>query len=65
MKIVKFKKTGKSKYKLYLENNQTLSLYEDIIIKHNLILKKEIDNNEINKLVKENINYLFLKKWII
>lgn len=57
MKIVKFKKTGKSKYKLYLENNQTLSLYEDIIMKHNLILKKEIDNNEINKLVKENINY--------
>lgn len=57
MKIVKFKKTGKNKYKLYLENNQILSLYEDIIIKHNLILKKEIDNNEINKLVKENINY--------
>lgn len=51
MKINKFKKIGINKYKLYFDNN-TLILYEDVILKYNLLYKKEIDNDlliEINK----------------
>lgn len=57
MKIVKFQKIGKSKYKLYLENNDILILYEEVIVNNNLILKKEINDSKINYLVEENNKY--------
>lgn len=57
MKIVKFKKIGKEKYKLYLENNDTLILYEDVVVDNELILKKEIDYDKIDELIKNNNNY--------
>ena len=55
MKILKYEKKGKNKYKVFLENGEILVLYEDIILKHALLLKKEIDNIEL--IINENNNH--------
>jgi len=57
MKILKFKKTSKDKYKLLLDNNESITLYEDVIIKNNLLLTKEVDNKLLDDLMKQN-NYV-------
>ena len=54
MKILKYEKKGNSTYKIYLENNQTINLYEDVIIENNLLYKKEIDKDLLEKLDKDN-----------
>lgn len=56
MKIEKFKKIGKDKYKVYLDNGSTLSLYEDVIIDNNLLVTRKIDEDLITKLERENVN---------
>lgn len=60
MKILKYKKVGKNKYKLELDNYDEIVLYEDIILKENLLIKKEIDNLE--ELLKENDEYSLYDK---
>ena len=54
MKIIKYEKKGNNTYKIYLENNQTINLYEDVIIKNNLLYKKEIDESLLEKLDIDN-----------
>ena len=54
MKIIKYEKKGNNTYKVYLENNQTIILYEDIILKYNLLYKKEIDETLLKKIDKDN-----------
>lgn len=70
MKILKFKKTSKDKYKLLLDNNESITLYEDVIINNNLLLTKEIDNDKLDDLIKQNndmysysmaLNYISIK----
>lgn len=56
MKISKFKKTSNGKYKIYLDNNETVVLYEDVIINNNLLIKKDIDTGLLEKLIIENNN---------
>jgi len=51
MKIIKYKKISSNKYKVYFDND-VVELYEDVILKHKLLLKKEIDDKlfiEINE----------------
>ena len=55
MNILKYKKVGKNKYKLYLSDNKEIILYEDIILKNELLLKKKIDN--LDELLKKNKDY--------
>ena len=45
-----------SNYRVYLDNNETIVLNENIIIKYNLLIRKEID--DINKIIKDNNNYM-------
>lgn len=54
MKILKFKKTTNGKYKITLDNNTTINLYEDVIINNNLLLTKTINENELDDLLKQN-----------
>ena len=70
MKILKFKKIKNDKYELTLEDNSKIILYEDSIINNNLLVTKKINNDDINKLKKENevlncyynaINYISYK----
>lgn len=55
MKIVKYVKKGSNKYKVYLENNESILLHEDVILKNDLLIKKEIDDIEL--LLKQNNKY--------
>ena len=53
MKINKFKKVGKNKYKIIFDNTD-LTLYEDVILKYDLLIKKEVDLDLIDKIIEEN-----------
>lgn len=53
MKIIKYKKIGSNKYKIYFDDDNIV-LYEDVILKHNLLLKKEIDNDLLIEINKDN-----------
>ena len=47
MKIVKYKKEANSKYKVFLEDGSTLSFYEEVLLKFNLLIQKEIDQQTL------------------
>lgn len=55
MKILKYKKLKNNIYEVTLDNNETIKLYEDVILKEELLLKKEID--DIDRIMKINNNY--------
>ena len=70
MKILKFKKQSKDKYMLYLDDNSKITLYEDVIIKNNLLITKQIDKKLLDIIEKENndrksyilaVNYISIK----
>lgn len=54
MKIIKYEKKGNNTYKIYLENNQSINVYEDVILKNNLLYKKEIDRSLLEKISIDN-----------
>lgn len=54
MQITKYKKQSNGKYKVILDNNEELLLYEDVILKYELLLKKEITRADIIKIEKYN-----------
>ena len=64
MKVLKYKKI-KNKYKVYFDNNLTIDLYEDTILKYNLLLKKDIDDKTLDDMIafnnKEEIYFNTLK----
>ena len=53
MQVRKFKKIGKNKYKVFFDNTD-LVLFEDIILKYDLLIKKNIDTALIDEIIKEN-----------
>lgn len=53
MKIIKYIKDKNNLYKVIIDNN-TYKLYDDVIIKNNLLNKKEITNEELDNIIKEN-----------
>ena len=53
MKVQKFKKVGKNKYKVIFDNTE-LTLFEDIILKYELLTRKDIDVDLIDKIIDEN-----------
>ena len=55
MKINKYKKLKSNKYEVILENDEKIILYEDVILKEELLLKKEIDN--LDRITKINEEY--------
>lgn len=56
MQINKFKKVGKSKYKIVFDNTD-ITLYEDVILKYDLLLKKNIDVDLLEQIIEENKLY--------
>lgn len=56
MKITKFKKTGKNKYKVFF-NNTDLTLFEDIILKYDLLIKSDVSEELIDEIIEDNRNY--------
>lgn len=58
MKIKSYKKLKNNSYKISFEDSTNdLVLYDDIILKYNLLLKKEISNSELEKIKKENESF--------
>lgn len=57
MKILKFKKMSNGKYKISLDNNESLVLYEDVILSQNLLIKKELEKDEIKNIIELNNEY--------
>ena len=53
MKINKFKKIGSNKYRIYFDN-ETLVIYEDVILKYNLLYKKDIDTDLLLQINEDN-----------
>ena len=58
MKIIKYKKLSANKYKVFLEDGSNITLHENIIIKYNLLINKEINIDEMQDIIKDNNNYL-------
>ena len=56
MKINKFKKCGRNKYKVIFDNTE-LTLYEDIILKYDLLIRSDIDLDLIDTIIEENRHY--------
>ena len=56
MQIEKYKYLNGNKYKIFFEDN-SITLYEDIIIKYNILSKKNLTNDEITKYINENKYY--------
>ncbi len=56
MKIEKFKKVGIDKYKVFGEDTEFV-LYEDVILKYNLLRKDTININELESILEENKVY--------
>lgn len=64
MKIEKYEKTGKSKYRLYLDNGEVIDTYDNVILKNDLLLKKTLNQNTYNQIfydntIEENYNLAF------
>lgn len=55
MNIIKYKKMGNGKYKVELDNGTFLLLYEDVILKYQLLLSKRIDSDLIDEINKDNM----------
>ena len=53
MKITKYKKI-RNKYRVYFEDSSSVDLYEDIILKHSLLLKKEVTKKQLEIIVNDN-----------
>ena len=56
MKINKFKKVGKNKYKVFFDNTD-ITLHEDVILKYDLLIRNDIDTDLIDKILEENRYY--------
>ena len=57
MKILKYKKRPNGRYSLYLDDGRELILYEDVILKHELIIRREILEKDLIDIEKDNIKY--------
>ncbi len=57
LKILKYKKLSNGKYKITFDNDEDLELYEEVILKYELLLKREISSSIINDIEKLNNEY--------
>lgn len=57
MKIIKYKKKKNGQYELLLESEERLCLYEEVILKFNLLLKKSIEEKERELIFMTNQQY--------
>ena len=54
MKIISYKKKTSNLYEIALSVKRVLSLYDDVILKYELLLKKEINEKELNEIIEYN-----------
>lgn len=54
MKILKYTKLKNNQYKINLDNGEEIKLYDDIILQENLLLTKEINKEQLSKIIASN-----------
>ncbi len=65
MKIKSYKKCKNNSYKItFQDNKEELVLYDEVILKYNLLLKKEISKKELESIQKENERFACFNKAI-
>lgn len=67
MKILCYKNKKGNIYEITLSNKEKITLYDDVILKYNLLITKEIKDNELNNILKDNDKikaYLLAIKYI-
>ena len=64
MKIEKYIKRSSNCYEIILDDGNKILLHEELILKYELLLKKEIEYELINILLKEQNNYIAYDKAI-
>lgn len=57
MKIEKITKMKNGKYKIELDNKEKITTFDEVILNNNLLFKKELDNDLINKINIETSYY--------
>lgn len=57
MEIKKFTRMKNGMYKLHLEDSSSIVVHEDLILKKDLLLTKEIDEDDVKNIDKLNNNY--------
>lgn len=57
MKLLKYKKKSNGQYEIKLDSGNTLCLYEEVILKFELLLKKDITDQELEKILLSNQEY--------
>ncbi|HIS39010.1 MAG TPA: RecX family transcriptional regulator [Candidatus Onthousia faecavium] len=57
MKIIRFVKKKLGIYTIYLDNDSAYDLYEEIILKEELLLQKNIEKKDLDILLQENKNW--------
>lgn len=57
MKILKYKKKRNGQYEIQLDSGKDLCLYEEVILKFSLLLKKNIDEEELDEILLSNQEY--------
>ena len=65
MKVVKYKKLSNGRYKVQFDNGRDMELYEDVILKYELLLNKQIDSSKLFEMSQYNqewdVYYVALK----
>lgn len=57
IKIKSFKKVKRNSYQInFFSNHESIILYDEIILKYNLLIKKELNKNLLKKLILENVS---------
>ena len=56
MEIKKYKKLTNGRYKVFIGDNSII-LYEDIILKYNLLKNNRLDQEKLDTILKENVKY--------
>ena len=57
MKIIKYEKKGNGNYLVYFDNNESIKLNEEVILKYKLLYKKDIDEFLFKDIIQDNNNY--------
>ena len=57
MVIHKIKKLGNGKYQLIIGNHHKVTTYDEVILKYNLLYKKEIDSELLDQIFSETSFY--------
>ncbi len=58
MLINKFTKQKNGQYKIELDNEESIIVHEDLILKYDLLINKKIDDKKMEKLLEENITFI-------